>query len=229
MKKILSILLLGMMAWPSFAQKIIEKSLPFSNGQKVNLDLKFADDIKIRYWDKKEVYMKMSVEINSGKLNDALLVETVSQPQEISLKTDFDKELIKQGKREDCPGNQYSQYNDGGNVVCSQINYEVFLPRQAELKVETISGNINIQDANGAVYAKSISGFVDMSWLGSKGANVSMKSITGELYSDLDIRFSNKKEKPAMVGYKLEGTLNGGGPEVRLESISNNIYLRRKN
>ena len=229
MKKLLSLLLLGTMTWPAFAQKIIDKTLPFSNGQQVNLDLKFADDIKISYWDKKEVYMKVRVEINRGKLNDALRVETASQPKEISMKTDLDQELIKHGKHEDCSGNRYTQYNKDGNVVCSQIDYEVFLPRQAALKVETISGNIHIQDANGAVYAKSISGFVDMNWSESKGANVSMKSITGELYSDLDIRFTNKKEKPAIVGYELAGTFNGGGAEVRLESISNNIYLRRKN
>jgi hypothetical protein len=229
MKKIFTLLLLATVAWSAQAQKIIEKSLPFSKGQKVDLNLKFADDIKINYWDKNEVYMKVSVEINSGKLNDALLVEASSQAQTISMKTDFDKELIKKGKREDCPGNNYSHYNDGGNVVCSDINYEVYLPRQAELKVETISGNIDIRDAAGPVYAKTISGFVDMSWPGNKGANVSMKSITGELYSDLDISFTNKKDKPAIVGYKLEGTLNGGGPEVRLESISNNIYLRKKN
>jgi len=173
--------------------------------------------------------MKVRVEINRGKLNDALRVETASQPKEVSMKTDFDQELIKQGKRENCQGNHYTQYNDRGNVVCSQIDYKIFVPRQAGLKVETISGNIHIQDADGAVYAKSISGFVDMNWSGSKGANVLMKSITGELYSDLDIHFTNKRDKPAVVGYELAGTLNGGGAEVRLESISNNIYLRRKN
>jgi DUF4097 and DUF4098 domain-containing protein YvlB len=140
--------------------------------------------------------MKVRVEINRGKLNDALRVETASQPKEVSMKTDFDQELIKQGKRENCQGNHYTQYNKDGNMVCSQIDYEVFLPHQATLKVETISGNIHIQDADDAVYAKSISGFVDMNWSGSKGANVSMKSITGELYSDLDIRFTNKKRSP---------------------------------
>jgi hypothetical protein len=33
MKKFLPLFLLGTMAWPTFAQKIIEKTLPFSNGQ----------------------------------------------------------------------------------------------------------------------------------------------------------------------------------------------------
>jgi hypothetical protein len=227
MKKLLLLFLTGMAVSPIFAQKIIEKTFPFSAGQKIDLNLKFADSIQVNYWDKKEVYMKVAVDINSGKLNDALLVTATSNSQGISMKTDFDQALIKQGKHEDCPDKHSSHYN--GNTVCSEINYQVYLPRLAGLKVETINGNIYIRDASASVDAKSISGFVDMNWPNAQGANVSMKSITGELYSDLDIKFTNKREKPVMVGYKLEGTVKGGGPEVRLESISNNIYLRKKN
>lgn len=111
--------------------------------------------------------------------------------------------------------------------VCSTINYEISLPRKAALRVETINGNINIQGATSPVWAKSISGFVDMSWPGSKGATVAMKTITGEVYSDLAIDFKNKRPKNPIVGYLLEGTLLSGGPEVRLESISNDVYLRK--
>jgi hypothetical protein len=66
-----------------------------------------------------------------------------------------------------------------------------------------------------------------MNWPANKGASVSMKSITGELYSDLDINYTNKSKSIPIVGYLLKGTLNGGGPTVYLESISNDIYLRK--
>jgi hypothetical protein len=56
-----------------------------------------------------------------------------------------------------------------------------------------------------------------------------MKTITGEVYSDLDINFLNKKDTPQIVGYLLKGTLNGGGAEVHLESISNDVFLRKAN
>jgi hypothetical protein len=48
------------------------------------------------------------------------------------------------------------------------------------------------------------------------------------VYSDLAINFKNKQDKPATVGYLLKGQVNGGGPQVRLESISNNVYLRSR-
>ena len=232
MKKILLSAIICAVCGPAFAQKIIDKKLPYESGKTVNLNLRFGDSIQVRYWDKPEVSVHMSVKINQNKLNDAFLVTTSTTSDEIILKTDFDKEKIKEGKGEDCPGQKSSWSSDdsGKNryYVCSEINYQVTLPRQARLKLETISGNIDIQGATAGVAAKTISGYVDMTWPKSKGANVAVKTITGEVYSDLDIDFGNKKEKNPIVGYLLEGKINGGGPDVKLESISNNVYLRKK-
>ena len=231
MKKILLLAILGAVCAPAFAQKIIDKKLPYESGKTVNLNLRFGDSIQVRYWDKPEVSVHMSVKINQNKLNDAFLVTSSTTSDEIILKTDIDKEKIKEGKGEDCPGQKSTWSTDDGKnryYVCSVINYQVTLPRQAKLKLETINGNIDIQGATAAVAANTISGYVDMSWPKSKGANVAVKTITGEVYSDLDIDFSNKKDKNPIVGYLLEGKFNGGGPDVRLESISNNVYLRKK-
>ncbi len=231
MKKTLLLAILGVVCAPAFAQKIIDKKLPYESGKTVNLNLRFGDSIQVRYWDKPEVSVHMSVKINQNKLNDAFVVTTSTTSDEIILKTDYDKEKLKAGKGEDCPGEKSSWQSDDGEhryYVCSKINYQVTLPLQAKLKLETINGNIDIQGATAGVAAKTISGYVDMTWPKSKGANVAVKTITGEVYSDLDIDFGNKKEKNPIVGYLLEGKINGGGPDVKLESISNNVYLRRR-
>ena len=230
MKTRLCLLLLCLLHGSLFAQKIIEKKLPFTAGQLVNLNLRFADSIQVRYWDSNQVSVRIAVNINNNRLNDALLVQNNATADEISLKTDFDQALLKQGKAEDCPESKHSwrtENNGQSYYVCSHINYQVYLPKQAKLQIETINGNIDIQGAAGPVQAKSISGYVDFSWPGSKGANLAMKTITGEVYSDLTIDFISKKQKHPIVGYLLEGTVNGGGPAVRLESISNNIYVRK--
>ncbi|WP_080056783.1 DUF4097 family beta strand repeat-containing protein [Spirosoma aerolatum] len=226
-----SIGLLTLLTQAAVAQRIIQKTMPVSANQLVNLNLRFGDSIQVRYWDKSDLSVHISATINGGKLDDALVVTTNTTDSEVSLKTDFDKEKLKEGKAEDCPGDGHrwsTDYNGQSYYVCSKINYVVNLPRHAKLRIETINGNIDIQGATEAVFAKTISGFVDMSWPKSKGANVAMKTITGEVYSDMEIAFKNKKEKNPIVGYRLEGAINGGGPDVQLESISNNIYLRRK-
>ncbi|MEZ0485223.1 hypothetical protein [Fibrella aquatica] len=231
MKNTLLLLLVLCLTNPIFAQKIITKTLPLGANQAVHMNLKFGDSIQVRYWDKSDVSVRIAATINNGKLDDALQVETTSTAQAITVKTDFDNALIKQGKAEDCPGTKNrstwrTDKNGDSYSVCSTINYVIFLPRKAALRLETINGNIDIKGGAAPVWAKSISGFVDMSWDGQKGATVAMKTITGEVYSDLDIDFKNKRPRNPIVGYQLEGTVLSGGPEVRLESISNNIFLR---
>ncbi|MBE9461860.1 hypothetical protein ACFP1I_31570 [Dyadobacter subterraneus] len=223
-------LLLVLISGQALSQKIIDKKLPFNSAQTVNLNLRFGDSIKVRYWDKAEVSVHISAMINGGKLNDALTVTTASTAQQLSLKTDLDQEILSKGEAADCPEKKftYNSEKDGKRYyVCSEINYQVFLPRQAKLVLETINGNIDIEGATAAVNAKTISGFVDMSWPKSKGANLGMKTITGEVYTDFTIDYKDKKQKNPIVGYLLEGTMNGGGPEIKLESISNNVYLRQ--
>jgi len=114
------------------------------------------------------------------------------------------------------------------NGVCTCIDYQIFLPRTASLSLETINGNIELRGLTGPIKAKSISGFVDMDWSGQTGATVALKTITGEVFSDLDIDLTSKREAAPVVGYQLKGNVNKGGPSINLETISNNIYFRRK-
>ncbi|MFT6963739.1 MAG: hypothetical protein ACJAWV_003477 [Flammeovirgaceae bacterium] len=65
-----------------------------------------------------------------------------------------------------------------------------------------------------------------MDWKENSGANISLKSISGEVYSDLEIDFENFKQNP-IVGYKLCGKFKNGGSRLYLESISNDVYLRK--
>src|ERR687883_392341 len=97
-KLVLCLLCLAVPASLLYAQKIIEKTLPYSANQKIELELKIAENIKITTWDKNEFYIKASVEINGGKLNDALLVKFDSNNDHILVTADFDKEMLKKGE-----------------------------------------------------------------------------------------------------------------------------------
>ena len=82
------------------------------------------------------------------------------------------------------------------NQVCADIDYEITVPADVALRVSTISGNIDIAGLTGAIEAKSISGFVDVTWPADQGAELSLKTITGEVYTDQDVAFSNRKRQP---------------------------------
>lgn len=214
-------------------QRVVEKSFPVNNKGKVDLDLKFGEAITVKAWDKNEVSFRAVIQINSGKLNDALILDFKENDQGLSVRADYDKTLIKQGRREDCPEKHNASYywndNRDHTVVCSDIVYEVFVPRNTDLRVESISSDIELIGVHGPVYAKSISGFVDLSWPESQGAELSMKTISGEVYSGLDnLAMNNHKGGSPLVGYELRGSIGAGGPRVSLESISGNIYLRKE-
>lgn len=232
MKPAALLLLYILLVSSAFAQKIIEKQLAFSSNQAVNLNFKYADTIQVHYWDKSAVSVQIEAVINQGKLNDLLVVETVSNDKEISVTTDFDKALFIQGREEDCPGPRtHLSFTGNGQkyYACGTINYQVYLPRQAKLKIETVTGNIIIQGAEASVYAKAVIGFVDFSWLKTQGANLAIKTVQGEVYTDLDIDFKTKVERNPSTGYTLKGTVNGGGPELYLESTVSNLFIRKQN
>lgn len=225
------------------AQKIIEKTATLAKGQRLNLNLRQASNIRIRSGAGDKMMLRASVSINQNKLNEALLLTMEQSGEEVKLSSEFDKALLRNAQPGDCPSGSGSYYGDtyytkGSkdardrdgkvlNPVCATINYEITVPADVVLRVNTISGDIDIAGLTGAIEAKSISGFVDVAWPAAQGAEVSLKTITGEVYTDQDVAFSNRKENP-IVGYQLKGTLKGSGPLVKLESISNDVYFRKR-
>lgn len=229
------------------AQKIIEKSANLAAGQRVFLNLKHASNIRIRSGASGQMTLKATVSINQNKLNDALLLTLEQSGEEVKFNSDFDKELLRNSQPGDCPtggsyyGDTYTTTIKNGKVtagrdrdgrpvnqVCADIQYEITVPAGVALRVSTISGNIDIDGLTGAIEAKSISGFVDVTWPPTKGAELALKTITGEVYTDQDIAFSSEPKKNPIVGYQVRGTLKGSGPLVRLESISNDVYFRKR-
>lgn len=218
-------------AHQGFAQnRIIEKTFEADEEQKVRLDLKFGNQIVVKAWDREDISFRAEIEINSGNLNEALLLDFKEEQNYLLVQSNLDEKQVKRGRIEDCPNRGYTthHWNNGDDyAVCYKIKYVVYVPKQVELDIETISADIEMADLAGPIDARSISGFVDLAWPGQYGADISVKTISGEAFSDLDnLDFPHKKAWP-IVGYELNGKIGSGGPRVRLESISGNIYLRK--
>lgn len=212
-------------------QRIVEKTLSAGSNDHVKLNLQFGEHITIKGWDKNEVSFRAVVEINSGKLNDAFVANYVEDSEGVRIETDFDKDKLEAGRASDCPDSKYSSYswNDDQQFVCSNITFEVYVPRNSDLELETISADIELFDLDGPIDVQSISGFVDLSWPEMNGAEISMETVTGEAYSNLDnLNFNNLEEELPLVGYELRGAIGSGGVRIRLESVSGDVYLRKR-
>ena len=78
MRTIFTILALLALSTCLFAQEdTVDISLPLRTGQKAVLNLRFADKIEVKTWDKKELFIRAYVHINGGLLNDAHKIDTV--------------------------------------------------------------------------------------------------------------------------------------------------------
>ncbi|UYZ62824.1 DUF4097 domain-containing protein [Hymenobacter weizhouensis] len=218
---------------PVAAQSVIEKNAPVPAGQAVTLDLKHATTIRVRPATDGQLRVRATVSINQNKLNDAFELDLTPAGNGLRVASDLNKKRLEQAKPGDCPANGTMYYGTwNGNKqnsapVCADIVFEVTVPAATDLRISTISGDIDVQGLTGELQAKSISGFVDVSWPAARAASVALKTITGEVYTDQDVAFVNRQENP-IVGYEVKGTLAGGtGPALRLESISGDVFFRR--
>ena len=97
------------------------------------------------------------------------------------------------------------------------------------VSVRSVSGDVKLNGLSGSsVEATTVSGDVDLTWPPAKAAELSLKSITGEVYADPAVSFTNLKAK-SYVGYQLHGSYGaGGGPLVKLESVSGDVFFRKQ-
>lgn len=233
-RTVLFLILLGVLSLPRAGaqQRTVDRSAPMDDAGKLILDLKHGDEIIVRAWDRDEVSFRADIEINGGRLNEALLLDFEASEGTLRVASDYDRQLMEKGRRKDCPDRSCASYHRSGNgrdaVVCSRVIYTVRMPRKAALRIETISGNIILEGPRSDIYARSVSGFVDLSWPESVPAEISLETVSGEAYSNLEtVNYLNRRDEPARVGYKLRGRISGGGPSLLLESVSGNIYLRK--
>lgn len=213
----------------SAQQRILEKTLPAPSGENIQLNLKFGERIVVKGWDREEVSFRAVVEINEGRLNDAFVADFTDDGRGIRIETDLDHEKLREGRTDECDCNHSVSFSrNNGGMVCTSITYEIHLPKDGRLAIETISADVELNDVAGPIDVQSVSGFVDLSWPENRSADISLKTVTGEAYTNLgNLTISNRKERMPHVGYELRGTIGSGGPVVRLESVSGNLFLRK--
>jgi hypothetical protein len=211
MKKSTILIVVWLCFAPIQAQQIIEKHIDFSGKESLSLKIQIADSINIQTWNKNEVYVKASVNINENKDNDAYV-------------TSFDETgniVVVNAKFRD-------KYFNGKNNCCdnTEIYWQVYIPDKTKFSVETINADITITGQTSAMNVKSISGYIDLAVPASKLADIDFSTVSGRMYSDLELAL-NKSHSG--VPLKINEKLNNGGDPIKLKTISGDIYFRKTN
>ena len=199
------------------AQKIVEKHIPLTQRKLIAMNFQISDSIRIITWNKNEVYVKSSINVNDNKNNDDYRMSFGESSDDIDISGKLEME---KGKG--------SGWNNDCNCSCrSEIWHEVYIPEGADISVETINGNIVLSGNIAGIRAHTISGFIDLALAPERKADLKLNTISGTMYSNFDFPAETGSLRK-VGGHSITTQINGGGgTPIDLETISGNIFLRK--
>ncbi|MEL6918787.1 MAG: hypothetical protein AAFO99_13780 [Bacteroidota bacterium] len=233
---------LSILVWVSLisfnvnAQKIIEKTLGHKD-QIINVELKFASDIKVKTWDRSTVYFKADIWTEDSKYQDFYTLDIDETDTKISIVSNA-KPLFKELQEEwnrNHPNKKKRYYNTGNQY---EFNYVLYVPKNSNFTVSSINGSLTSEVIEGDFTADLINGDIDIKkYAGTldlktingeidlKISNTSLvaETIHGNIYADEKLSF---KATNRHVGQKVEGSFNNADHTLRLNTINGNMYLR---
>lgn len=207
-------------------ERIVKMNERITNEKKVSMDFDFADEIKISSWNRNEISVEVSVNINDNDNNENYTIKSKRDAGIIY----FDSKI--NGMNRIRKRVSTVRRENGKNVLVSSDNvefdiyYNIKVPNNISVEVSTITGNIEIRNTDDNIKAKSISGDVDLSWREKSGADFSLSTISGDMYSDLNFKSETDDTKKYGL-YKLNTIYKSGGKSINLKSISGDIFIRK--
>ncbi len=132
----------------------------------------------------------------------------------------------------------YSIENHNGEIEIMALN--------SQIKISNVSGPVVANATNGnveVVFSKitpkkpnsflSVNGYVDVTLPKNVAADLQLHTVNGEAYTDweIDVDKDASAAMPVIANmnmFNIEGTINGGGVPISIQSVNGDIYLRKK-
>jgi len=225
------------------AQKKVKENTKANGIENVYVNLKFASNIIIKNWNKNEISVEATVNLDDNEHNDYFSLKTDKIGETYKVTSEYGDYFKKYRSyyTSDCDDEDGEKKNINYKESHSNIvNYVIYVPNNMQLKVksisgdvatetyigilklELISGNITVKKHSKEMHLKTISGDIDVY---VSDAKLEAKTLTGGVYSDLDIDFNTNKKQG--YGSKIITTINKGTASLKLNTISGDIYLRK--
>lgn len=207
------IILCGLGCLTGVAQTTYQEKADIATQNQVNIEFPFTDEIVIKIWDKKEAFIEASVTINEGEDDAMFAIEKSVTSSTIEFLMDKDQWKGNEKKR-DC--------------WTSEIFITIYLPASMGVSAKTISGDIITHYFDQPLELKTISGNIDLTIESNKGLDFRAKTISGDVYSDLEITYPQGKDGlRKFVGMDVDGRIRQGGKKSSFETISGSVFLRK--
>jgi len=156
------LVLLTTNAWADRVEEVIEESFLLQKTGSFSLN-NVAGDIIVYSWDKEEVKMVATKSISSWGIGDPeefldkIDIEIVSQPKNLRIHT---------------------RYPTFSWIRNARVDYQLWIPEATSVRLESISGSIQIGDHLNQVYTKTVSGNIK---LRNIRGNIEVKTTSGKV------------------------------------------------
>lgn len=234
MKNLRLLLLLGLASLNANAQRIIEKNLKYDS-QEIIVELKFASNIEVNTWDKPTIYLKAEIDTEESKFLDLFDLKVEKDESKIKIRSEtntiFDA-FYKVRKM-----NRSTEKNGDALEFYHEYNYELFIPKNAKLKIRSIDGNlksdffdgelsvdiingdIKIIKFNGDLDLKSVNGELDVI---AHNSNIIARTFEGNIYADPKMELSLREK---ISGREVRRFVKKFDNSLFLNTLYGNIYL----
>jgi hypothetical protein len=192
------------------AQEVIEKHIHFSGKEMIKFNIQIADSIRLRTWNRNEVYITASININDNKNNDSYITSFDSSDKMIIVNSNI----------------RYKDLNNNNCCCTTNIFWDIYVPEESEFSIETINANITITGNTNKLNVNSISGFIDLAIPEDKNADLDLSTLMGTIYSNHNVNM--EEGHVTNMNSRLKKRINSGGVPVKLASISGDIFLRKQ-
>lgn len=133
--------------------------------------------------------------------------------------------------------------NVEGTLEVSNVNGNITLTNvSGSVVTNTVNGDVKVTmnrlSDNTPMSFTSFNGDIDVTLPASAKATAKLKSTSGDIYTDFEVSFEQKKTKvdesdeegvyKVSVDEYVYGNLNGGGPEFFFKTYHGDIFLRKK-
>jgi hypothetical protein len=108
--------------------------------------------------------------------------------------------------------------------VDMDIVLEVKVPKNAEVKLESVHGIVEVKNYNGPLTVEATYGGVDVALQEKNTGELIAETDFGQIYSNLDFKFSGSEFKDFHTEVYAKP---GNGPRYSFESKYGNVYLRK--
>jgi hypothetical protein len=227
----------------SFAQTPINKTIPFQTGQSIVMHFDYPELVQVSTWDKNEISIQGTVDINGGENDDAFVMENSTAGGTVNIRSEI-KNLKGLPQRITVCGNgqkimfrdkaELRKYQQEHGVTFNTTSFgpdinivlDIKVPRNVQTRIESVYGMVEVKSFSGPLTVEATYGGVDAALAERSVGEIVAETNYGNIFTNFDIKFGGDhlvEEDFHMIVSAKPGT----GPKYTLESKYGNVYIRK--